>query len=151
MNEKHQPTKQQSHNTWFFKEKKPINFENKLQYIQRYWVSTYLFQYYNKTGSWREGIWYSNISWSNPKANRLEESEQRPIEERVDYTMGGTAVTLGPLGEKAVWNDNRGTEHAQPSTEDDRKLSKNVDQEIKPKDQPRRHKETDNIQCPLFQ
>lgn len=140
-------TKQQSHNTWFLKKKNksPSSFANKLQYIQGYRVVAYLFQYYNKTGSWRQSIRYSNIRWPNPKPNGLEESEQCPIEERVDYTMGGTAVTLGPLEEKAVWNDNRGTEHAQPSTEDDRKLSKNVDQEIKPKDQPRRHKETDNI------
>lgn len=64
--------------------------------------------------------------------------------------MGGAAVTLGPVEEEAVWNDNRGTEHAQPSTEDNWELSKNENQEIKSEDQPERHKGRDNTQGPLF-
>lgn len=118
-------------NTWLLRKKDPFNFENKIQYIQRYWVGTYLFQYYNKTGSWRQGIWYSNIGWSKSKPSCLEEREQHPIEERVEYTMGGTTVALGPPDKKVVWNDNCGTEHAQPSTEDNWELPKNKDQEIK--------------------
>lgn len=64
--------------------------------------------------------------------------------------MGGTGIALGPPDKKVVWNNYCGTEHAQPSTEDNGELSKNKDQEIKSKDQPRRHKERDNFQCPLF-
>lgn len=45
--------------------------------------------------------------------------------------MGGTAMALGPPDKEVVWNDHCGTEHAQPSTEDDWELSKNKDQEIK--------------------
>lgn len=105
--------------------------EYKIWYIQKYWGETYLFQYYNETGSWGQGIWNSNIGWSKSKPSCLEECEQRPIEERVDYTMGGTAVALGPPDEKVVGNGNGGTEHAQPSTEDNWELPKNIDQEIK--------------------
>jgi len=118
-------------NTPLLRKQDPFHSENKIQYIQRYWVGTYLFQYYNKAGSRRQGIRYSNICWSKSKPSCLEEREQHPIEERVDYTMGGTAIPLGPPDEEVVWNDNRGTEHAQPSTEDDWELSENKDQEIK--------------------
>lgn len=55
--------------------------------------------------------------------------------------MGGTWIALGPPDKKVVWNNYCGTEHAQPSTEDNWELSKNKNQKIKSKDQPRRNKE----------
>lgn len=122
--------------------------ENKIQHIpgyRGYRVGTHLFQYYNEAGSWRQGIGYSNIGWSKPKPSYLEECEQHAIEERVDCTMGGTGIALGPPDKKVIWNNYCGTEHAQPSTEDNWELSKNEDQEIKSKDQPRMHKEKDNF------